>query len=106
MQTKSPVFDDLANLMTNAFGAVKGVGDEVKAAGRARAESFIAEMDLVSRDEFEAVKMMAVSAQEQIAELKAEINTLKASKKKPATKRASPNRTTKAKAKPRAKAEK
>ncbi len=81
MQTKSPAFDDLANLMTNAFGAVKGVGDEVKAAGRARAESFIAEMDLVSRDEFETVKMMAASAQQEIAELKAEIAKLKAPKK-------------------------
>jgi len=78
MQTKSPAFDDLANLMTNAFGAVKGVGDEVKAAGRARAESFIAEMDLVSRDEFETVKMMAASAQTQVATLKAEIAELKA----------------------------
>jgi BMFP domain-containing protein YqiC len=84
MQTKSPAFDDLANLMTNAFGAVKGVGDEVKAAGRARAESFIAEMDLVSRDEFETVKMMAASAQAEIAELKAEIAKLKAPKKRAA----------------------
>ncbi len=96
MQTKSPAFDDLANLMTNAFGAVKGVGDEVKAAGRARAEAFIADMDLVSRDEFETVKMMAASAQEQIAELKAEIAALKAPKKRP----------TKPKTKPRAKTKK
>jgi len=82
MQTKSPAFDDLANLMTNAFGAAKGVGDEVKAAGRARAESFIADMDLVSRNEFEAVKMMAANAQEEIAELKAEIAKLKAPKER------------------------
>lgn len=82
MQTKSPAFDDLANLMTNAFGAVKGVGDEVKAAGRARAESFIADMDLVSRDEFETVKMMAANAQLEIATLKAEIAKLKTPKKR------------------------
>ncbi len=86
MQTKSPAFDDLANLMTNAFGAVKGVGDEVKAAGRARAEAFIADMDLVSRDEFEVVKMMSANAQTEIAELKAEIAKLKAPPKKRATK--------------------
>ena len=84
MQTKSPAFDDLANLMTNAFGAVKGVGDEVKAAGRARAERFIADMDLVSRDEFETVKMMAANAQLEIAELKAEIAKLTAPKKRAA----------------------
>jgi len=76
MQTKSPAFDDLANLMTNAFGAAKGVGDEVRAAARARADRVIAEMDLVSRDEFEAVKMMAASAQEDIKTLKTQIKKL------------------------------
>lgn len=76
MQTKSPAFDDIANLMTNAFGAAKGVGDEVRAAARARADRVIADMDLVSRDEFEAVKMMAASAQEEISELKAQIKKL------------------------------
>ena len=86
MQTKSPVFDDIANLMTNAFGAAKGVGDEVKAAARARTDSFIADMDLVSRDEFEAVKMMASNAQGEITDLKAQIKkmdtAIKALKKK------------------------
>jgi BMFP domain-containing protein YqiC len=86
MQTKSPAFDDLANLLTNAFGAAKGVSDEVRAAARARADRVIADMDLVSRDEFEAVKMMAASAQEEIAALKADIAKLdkavKALKKK------------------------
>lgn len=76
MQTKSPAFDDIANLMTNAFGAAKGVGDEVRAAARARTDRLIADMDLVSRDEFEAIKMMASSAQGEIAELKAQIKSL------------------------------
>jgi len=82
MQTKSPVFEDLSNLMTNAFGAAKGVSDEVRAAARARADAFIADMDLVSRDEFEVVKQMAANAQMEIAELKAEIAKLKAPKKR------------------------
>ena len=77
MQTKSPPFEDLANLMTNAFGAAKGVGDEVRAVARARADRVIADMDLVSRDEFETVKIMAVEAQEEIAVLKAEITKMK-----------------------------
>ncbi|PHR94097.1 MAG: pyrroline-5-carboxylate reductase [Robiginitomaculum sp.] len=76
MQTKSPAFDDIANLMTNAFGAAKGVGDEVRAAARARGDKFIADMDLVSRDEFEAVKMMASSASEEIVTLKAQVKKL------------------------------
>ena len=86
MQTKSPAFDDLANLMTNAFGAAKGVGDEVRAAARARADRVIADMDLVSRDEFEAVKMIASAAQEEIAALQTQVKKLdtavKALKKK------------------------
>ena len=82
MQTKSPAFDDLANLMTNAFGAAKGVTDEVRAAARARADRVIADMDLVSRDEFEAVKMMASSAQTEIEALKAEIKKLNTAVKK------------------------
>ena len=86
MQTKSPAFDELANLMTNAFGAAKGVSDEVRAAARARADRVIADMDLVSRDEFEAVKMMAASAQEEIAELKAQVAKLEKSAKKPVRK--------------------
>ncbi|MEE9272685.1 MAG: accessory factor UbiK family protein [Robiginitomaculum sp.] len=77
MQTKSPVFDDLANLMTNAFGAAKGVGDEVRVAARARADRVIADMDLVSRDEFEAVKMMAASSAEEVEILKAQVKKLK-----------------------------
>lgn len=81
MQTKSPAFDDIANLMTNAFGAAKGVGDEVRAAARARTDKLIADMDLVSRDEFEAVKMMASSAQEEITELKAHVKKLDAAVK-------------------------
>lgn len=86
MQTKSAAFDDIANLMTNAFGAAKGVGDEVRAAARARADSFIADMDLVSRDEFEAVKTMAANAQGEVVELKAQVKkmdmAIKALKKK------------------------
>ena len=94
MQTKSPAFEDLSNLMTNAFGAAKGVGDEVRAAARARADAFIADMDLVSRDEFEVVKQMAASAQMEIAELKIEIAKLKAPKKR-ATKAKRKTKTTK-----------
>jgi len=56
MQTKSRPLDDLTNLFTNAVGAVKGVGDEVKAMGRSQAERLIEDMDLITRDEFEVLK--------------------------------------------------
>lgn len=56
MQTKNPLFDDLAQLMTNAMGAAQGVSEEMQAVMRGQAERFVAEMDLVRRDEFDALK--------------------------------------------------
>lgn len=81
MQGKNKPLDDLSNLMTNAVGAIKGVGDEVKAMGRSQAEKFVQDMDLVSREEFDVLKARLDAAL-------AEIETLKA-KKKPAAKRKS-----------------
>lgn len=71
--------DDLSNLMTNAVGAIKGVGDEVKAMGRSQAEKFVQEMDLVTREEFDVLKARLDAAL-------AEIEVLKG-KKKPAAKK-------------------
>ena len=82
MQSKSRPLDDLTNLMTNAVGAVKGVGDEVKAIGRSQAERLIADLDLVGRDEFEVLKEMLENSQAEIEALKKEIKTLKKGKKK------------------------
>ena len=65
--------------MTNAVGAIKGVGDEVKAMGRSQAEKFIQEMDLVSREEFDVLKARLDAAL-------AEIEALKTGKKAPAKK--------------------
>lgn len=76
MQTKSKPLDDLTNLMTNAVGAVKGVGDEVKAMGRAQAERLIADMDLVGRDEFEILKEMLVAAKAENAALSKKVAAL------------------------------
>ena len=82
MQSKSRPLDDLTNLMTNAVGAMKGVGDEVKAMGRSQAERLIADMDLVGRDEFEVLKAMLTKSQDEIAGLKKDIKSLKTQIKK------------------------
>jgi BMFP domain-containing protein YqiC len=71
---KNKPLDDLSNLMTNAVGAIKGVGDEVKAMGRSQAEKFVQDMDLVSREEFDVLKARLDAAL-------AEIDALKAAKK-------------------------
>ena len=88
MQTKNPVFDEIAQLMTNALGAAQGVGDEVQALVRAQAERFIADMDLVGRDEFEAMKELASSAtsraeaaEAKLAALEARLDALEAERK-------------------------
>ena len=78
MQSKSRPLDDISNLLTNAVGAVKGVGDEAKAIARAQAEKIIAEMDLVTRDEFEVLKSRLNKLMEENASLKADLDKLRA----------------------------
>ncbi len=71
MQTENRILDDLARLATSALGTASGVRDEIEARLRHQFERLIASMDLVRRDEFEAVKAMAANArleQEKLAE--------------------------------------
>lgn len=56
------ILDDVAKLMNDAAGIAGSVRREAEAIGRAQLERFIAEMDLVSREDFEAVKEMAAKA--------------------------------------------
>ena len=78
MQTTSSVFDDLARLMTGAMGMAQGAGLEAKSFMRSQADRFVAEMDLISRDEFEAVKQLASDARAEADALKARIAALEA----------------------------
>jgi len=77
MQTRSPMFDDLAQLLTSAAGAAQGVREEVETMVRAQVERAADQLDLVSREEFDAVRAMAVAAQERADALEAEIAALK-----------------------------
>ncbi|MBY0563555.1 MAG: accessory factor UbiK family protein [Hyphomonadaceae bacterium] len=78
MQTTSSVFDDLARLMTGAMGMAQGMGDEAKSFMRTQADRFVAEMDLVSRDEFEAVKELAAAARAEADALRERVEALEA----------------------------
>jgi BMFP domain-containing protein YqiC len=78
MQTQSSLFDDLARLMTGAMGMAQGVGDEAKSFMRAQADRFVAEMDLVGRDEFEAVKQLAAEARAEADDLRGRVAELEA----------------------------
>lgn len=78
MQTQNSVFDDLARLMTGAMGMAQGANAEAKSFMRAQADRFVAEMDLVSRDEFDAVKQLAADARAEADELRARVEALEA----------------------------
>ena len=74
MQTRNPLLDEFAKLTTGAMGLAQAAGEEARAAFRAQTDRVAAEMDLVRRDEFDALKA-------EIAALRAEIATLKAAPK-------------------------
>ena len=62
MQTQNRIFDDIARLFSNAAGAAQGVREEIEVLVRGQAERWAAELDLVTREEFEAVRAMALAA--------------------------------------------
>lgn len=79
-QTSNRLFDELAKVMTDAAGAAQGVRREVEQLVRGQADRVMAEMDIVRREEFEAVKEMAEKARlenealaERIAKLEARL---------------------------------
>jgi BMFP domain-containing protein YqiC len=72
------ILDDFAKLMTDAAGAVQGVGKEVETAFKAQAERWLNSMDLVKREEFEAVREMAVKARDENDALAARVADLEA----------------------------
>ena len=78
MQIDSRLIDDLARMFGGAMGGAQGVRHEVEAAFRRQMERALQAMDVVSRDEFEAVKAMAAKAREENEELKKQIAELQA----------------------------
>ena len=83
-QTTGRFFDEIAKFMTDASGAAQGVRAEIETATRSQAERFFRSMDLPQREEFEAVKAMALKAREEneilskrVAELEAALSHLK-----------------------------
>lgn len=70
MQTRNPLLDELAKMSTSAMGLAQAAGEEAKTAFRAQTDRIAAEMDLVRRDEFDALKA-------EIAALRAEVAALK-----------------------------
>ena len=77
-QTNNRFFDEIARLMNDAAGVAQGVRREFETLVRSQAERWLAELDLVKREEFEAVRDMAKLAREENETLKARIAALEA----------------------------
>jgi len=76
MQTQNRFFDDLARVAAGAVGALSGMRSEVETRIREQLERVLAGMDLVSRDEFEAVKAMAAKARSEQEDLHKRVASL------------------------------
>ena len=77
-QTSNRLMDEFAKLMTDVAGVAQGVRREAETVARGQAERFMAGMDLVGREEFEAVRDMAVRARDENDALRARIEALEA----------------------------
>jgi BMFP domain-containing protein YqiC len=89
MQSQNRFFDDLVKMMNGVAGTMAGVGREAESSMREKAREFVGGMDFVSRDEFEAVKAMAVAARDENDALKARIEAIEQAAK-PAAAKAKP----------------
>ncbi len=76
MQTRNKIFDDISQLMTNAMGVAQGAREEAETAMKSLMDRWLADRDLVTREEFDAVRAMAQKAREENEALKARLDAL------------------------------
>ena len=78
MQSQNRLFDDFVKMMNGAAGTFAGMTREAEGAFRDRMREWVGGLDMVGRDEFEAVKAIAVAAREENQLLKARLDALEA----------------------------
>jgi len=83
MQSDNPFLDGMAKFFTDAAGAASSLKNEVDSMVRQRMEKLVADMNLVPREEFEAVKAMAAKARAENESLSARLDALEAKLPKP-----------------------
>ncbi len=76
MQTDNRLFDDLARVASGALSTLAGLREEIEMRVKERFERFAGEVNLVTREEFDAVKAMAAKAREEQEELAARLAAL------------------------------
>jgi BMFP domain-containing protein YqiC len=77
-ETRGRIFDDFSRLMSDAAGMAQGVRREAESLMKAQVERLLATMDVVSREEFEATKAMAIKARDENERLEKRILALEA----------------------------
>jgi len=92
MQTSNRILNDIAKVASGAVSAVTGLKGDAEGILRRQVERLLADMDLVTRDEFEAVKALAANARAAQEKLEARVVKLEArlKAKKPAVKKNHP----------------
>ena len=78
MQTQNKFFDDISRLATNAMGVAQGARTEAENAMKSLIDRWLADRDLVTREEFDAVRAMAQKAREENEALKTRLAALEA----------------------------
>ena len=78
MQSENKILDDIARVASSAMGVAAGMRGEVEARLREQLERLLSQMDLVPRDEFDAVKAVAATAREEQEALSAKLAALEA----------------------------
>jgi BMFP domain-containing protein YqiC len=91
MQSQNRLFDDFVKVMNGAAGTVAGMTREARAAMQDRAREWVGGLDLISREEFEAVKTMAIAAREENEALRARLDALEAKAVRPAARKRGPD---------------
>jgi len=78
MQSRNKIMDDISQLMTNAMGVAHGARTEAETAMKSMLDRWLADRDFVTREEFDAVRLMAQKAREENAALKARLDAMDA----------------------------
>ena len=78
MQSQNRMFDDFVKMMNGAAGTFAGMGREAEGSLREKMREWVGGMDMVGRDEFDAVKAMAVAARDENEVLRKRIEALEA----------------------------
>ncbi len=96
MQSENRIFDDLAKMMNGVAGTMAGMGREAEGSMREKMREWVGGADFVSRDEFEAVKAMAVAARDENEALKKRLDAMDKAAKPVASKAEGPKAAPKA----------